>query len=189
MPAHKTIETKEQIQQVITACRRLFVAKLKDYGASWRIMRPQSLTDQIYIKASRIRTLQMNGMSCRVDEGVIPEFIGIINYGLVAMIQLALPAVDQPDLSSDEALSFYDSALSRALALLADKNHDYGEAWRKMRVSSITDLILTKVYRTKQIEDNDGQTLVSEGVEANYMDMVNYAIFALILLHEEGGNA
>lgn len=186
---HKSMNTTEQIRQVVRECRNLFVAKLKDYGASWRIMRPQSLTDQIYIKACRIRTLQMNGMASRVDEGIQPEFIAIINYGLMAMVQLGLPAVDQPDLINEDAIALYDSALERTLTLLEDKNHDYGEAWRKMRVSSITDLILTKVYRTKQIEDNDGQTLVSEGVEANYMDMVNYAIFALILLYEEGGHA
>lgn len=185
----KDSDTLEQIERVVTECRHLFVSKLKDYGSAWRIMRPESLTDQIYIKASRIRTIQMNGMTSRVNEGIQSEFVGIVNYGLIAMLQLRLPVVDQPDMTEEDALGLYDSALKRTLALLKDKNHDYGEAWRKMRVGSITDLILTKVYRTKQIEDNDGLTLVSEGIEANYMDMVNYAIFALILLHESGSNA
>lgn len=185
----KDSDTLEQIERVVTECRHLFVSKLKDYGSAWRIMRPESLTDQIYIKASRIRTIQMNGMTSRVNEGIQSEFVGIVNYGLIAMLQLRLPVVDQPDMTEEDALGLYDSALKRTLALLRDKNHDYGEAWRKMRVGSITDLILTKVYRTKQIEDNDGLTLVSEGIEANYMDMVNYAIFALILLHEAGCNA
>ncbi len=145
--------TKEQFEQVISLCRELFEKKLKDYGPSWRIMRPQSVTDQIFIKANRIRSLEIKGMSM-VDEGIRPEFIAIVNYGVIGLIQLALGA----------------------------KNHDYDEAWRSMRISSYTDLILMKIYRTKQIESHGGKTLVSEGVDANYMDMINYALFGLIKL-------
>lgn len=166
---------------ILEQCRSLFVSKLHDYGAAWRIMRASSLTDQIYIKAGRIRTIQELETS-RVDEGIESEFVGIVNYGLIAIIQLERGAVDQPDLSAEDALALYDQALGRTLELMDAKNHDYGEAWRQMRISSLVDLILSKVYRTKQIEDLRGETLVSEGIEANYMDMVNYAIFALIKL-------
>ncbi len=175
--------TEQEVQAVFDYCRNLFKAKLGDYGASWRIMRPSSLTDQIFIKAGRIRTLQETGVS-KVDEGIEPEFIAIVNYGIVAMVQLELNAVETPDLSAEEALALYDKKAKETLDLLKAKNHDYGEAWRQMRVSSIVDLILTKIYRTKQIEDNDGKTAVSEGLEANYMDMVNYAIFSLIKIYE-----
>lgn len=174
-------QTRREVSVVASQCRELFARKLHDYGASWRIMRASSLTDQIYIKAGRIRTLQQVGHS-RVDEGIESEFIGIVNYGLVAMIQLERGVVDSPDLSADEALALYDEQLERTLALMQAKNHDYGEAWRHMRLSSLVDLILTKIYRTKQIEDLGGATLVSEGIEANYMDMVNYALFALVKL-------
>lgn len=172
-------DTQSQVQGVVAQCRSLFSAKLHDYGAAWRIMRPTSLTDQIYIKAGRIRTIQELG-NRQIDEGIESEFVGIVNYGIVAMIQLEFGAVDQPDLDAEEALALYDTKLSATLELMAAKNHDYGEAWRMMRLSSIVDMILSKVYRTKQIEDLSGETLVSEGIEANYMDMVNYAIFALI---------
>lgn len=174
-------QTEREVQTVIEECRSLFIAKLHDYGASWRIMRPSSLTDQIYIKAGRIRTIQIKGQSY-VGEGIESEFMGIVNYGLVAMIQLELGAVNQPDIDAEVALALYDRKLQATLELMAAKNHDYGEIWRQMRLSSIVDLILTKVYRTKQIENHLGETWVSEGIEANYMDMVNYAIFSLIKL-------
>ncbi len=175
--------TEQEVEAVFNYCRNLFKAKLSDYGASWRIMRPSSLTDQIFIKAGRIRTLQETGVS-KIAEGIEPEFIAIVNYGLVSMVQLDLGIVDTPDISEEEALALYDKKAKETLDLLKAKNHDYGEAWRQMRVSSIVDLILTKIYRTKQIEDNDGKTIVSEGLEANYMDMVNYALFALIKIYE-----
>lgn len=177
-------KTQVQRQRVVDYCRELFRHKLYDYGAAWRIMRPSSLTDQIYIKAGRIRTIQMQGVS-KVDEGIESEFVGIVNYGIIALIQLELGVVDTPDISNDEALELYDKELARTLKLMDAKNHDYGEAWRQMRVSSIVDLVLSKIHRTKQIEDHQGLTQVSEGVDANYMDMVNYAIFALIKLGDE----
>lgn len=167
--------------EVFSYCRDLFARKLQDYGAAWRILRPESLTDQIYIKAERIRTLQIKGVSA-IDEGIGGEFVGIVNYGIVGMIQLQLGAVSMPDLTVEEALSLYDHYQQKCLELLLRKNHDYGEAWRNMRLTSITDLILSKVHRTKQIEDHQGKTCVSEGIEANYMDMVNYGVFALILM-------
>lgn len=169
---------------MVSRVRTLFSDKLHDYGAAWRIMRPSSLTDQIYIKANRIRTLQETNLNL-VGEGIEEEFIGILNYGVIAMIQLSLGVVDYPDIDNEEALSLYDKSLEEALELMKAKNHDYGEAWRMMRVSSITDMILSKVYRTKQIEDLGGATKVSEGIRANYVDMVNYAIFALIKFTEE----
>lgn len=162
-------------------CRDVFSKKTFDYGASWRIMRPQSITDQIYIKANRIRSLQVKGESL-VGEGIVPEFIGIVNYGLMGIIQLKLGYAEQVDLSPEEVVALYDEQLNAALTLLAAKNHDYDEAWRMMRVSSYVDLILMKIQRTKQIEDHHGQTLISEGIDANYMDMVNYSLFALIKL-------
>ncbi len=182
-PKLQTGDTNQEVEAIFNYCRNLFKAKLGDYGASWRIMRPSSLTDQIFIKAGRIRTLQEIGLS-KVNEGIEPEFIAIVNYGLVAMIQLDLEIVDTPDLSEEEALKLYDQKAKETLNLLQAKNHDYGEAWRQMRISSIVDLILTKIYRTKQIEDHNGKTSVSEGLEANYMDMVNYAIFSLIKIYE-----
>lgn len=176
-------DTKQQVAEVIARCRSLFEKKLHDYGAAWRIMRPQSLTDQLYIKANRIRSIQLKGESL-VGEGIIPEFIGIVNYGIIALIQLNRPLVDEPDINEEEALKLYDVYAAMTTDLLDKKNHDYGEAWRQMRVSSYVDLILSKIYRTKQIEDLNGKTLVSEGIDANYMDMINYAIFALIQLGE-----
>lgn len=174
-------DTKEQFEEVISLCRGLFEKKLKDYGASWRIMRPQSITDQIFIKANRIRSLETKGVSL-IDEGIKPEFIGIVNYGVIGLIQLALGFADTIDISNEEALKLYDKYITETKELMYAKNHDYDEAWRSMRISSYTDLILMKLYRTKQIENHHGETLVSEGIDANYMDMVNYALFGLIKL-------
>lgn len=168
----------------MAVCKSLFEKKLKDYGASWRIMRPQSITDQIFIKAKRIRSLEIKGFG-KVEEGIFPEFIAIVNYGVIGLIQLELGYSDTIDISNGEALKLYDRWLEQTKELMYAKNHDYDEAWRSMRISSYTDLILTKIYRTKQIESHDGQTLVSEGIDANYMDMINYALFALIKLKYE----
>ena len=176
------MDTTQQFEKVIDLCREVFQSKLKDYGLSWRIMRPQSITDQLFIKANRIRNLEMKGFS-KINEGIKPEFMGIVNYGIIGLIQLALGASsDAKDMNVDEALALYDTYLSKTNELMVAKNHDYGEAWRSMRISSYTDLILTKIYRTKQIEDNLGQTIVSEGIDSNYMDMINYALFGLIKL-------
>lgn len=175
--------TKEQFEKVIAGCRELFEKKLKDYGPSWRIMRPQSVTDQIFIKANRIRSLEIKGVSM-VGEGIRPEFVAIVNYGIIGLIQLALGFADTTDVTMEEALQLYDKYMTETKELMYAKNHDYDEAWRSMRISSYTDLILMKLYRTKQIEDHNGQTLVSEGVDANYMDMINYALFGLIKLEE-----
>jgi len=176
------MDTKQQFEKIISLCRGVFEKKLKDYGASWRIMRPQSITDQIFIKANRIRNIEMNGVNL-VGEGIKPEFIGIVNYGIIGLIQIALgPAMDKTEMHPSEALQLYDKYMTQTKELMYAKNHDYGEAWRSMRISSYTDLILTKICRTKQIEDNKGQTLISEGIDANYMDMVNYAMFGLIKL-------
>ena len=162
-------------------CREIYGKKLHDYGASWRILRPESVTDQIFIKANRIRSLETKKES-RVDEGIIPEFIAIVNYGIIGLIQLELGYADTVDVSAKEALDLYDRFMSETRELMLAKNHDYDEAWRSMRVSSYTDLILMKLYRTKEIEALDGQTLISEGVDANYKDMINYALFGLIKL-------
>lgn len=162
-------------------CRSLFEKKLHDYGASWRILRPESLTDQILIKAKRIRSIEVKGVSM-VDEGIRTEFIGIINYGIVGLIQLAKGYSDAVDITNEEAMQLYDNYSEAALQLMLKKNHDYDEAWRLMRISSYTDFILTKIQRTKEIEDLAGATLVSEGVDANYMDMINYAVFGVIKL-------
>lgn len=174
-------KTLEQYLSVISECRTLFENKLQDYGAAWRILRLSSLTDQIYIKANRIRSLQENSER-KVDEGEESEFIGIINYSLIALIQLEFGAANQIDFSLEKSMQEFDKQANTATQLMLNKNHDYGEAWREMRVSSITDLILQKVLRIKQIEDNKGKTIVSEGLDANYLDMVNYAVFALILM-------
>jgi hypothetical protein len=164
-------------------CRDVFCKKLHDYGAAWRILRPSSVTDQIFIKAQRIRSLEVTGDSW-VDEGIYPEFQAIVNYGIVGLIQLELGYAETEDISEAEAMELYDKFGSTALELMLRKNHDYNEAWRSMRVSSYTDLILMKLNRTKQIEGNGGQTLVSEGIDANYLDMINYAVFGLIKLDE-----
>ena len=177
-------KTNRQFDQALKLCRDLFVKKLADYGAAWRILRPESLTDQIYIKANRIRTLQTKG-NAQVDEGIFPEFIGIVNYGIIGQIQLDLGFAETTDMTNERAIELYDSYADKTRALMIAKNHDYDEAWRGMRVGSYTDLILMKLLRTRQIEDNCGQTIVSEGIDANYMDMVNYAVFALIKLTEQ----
>ncbi len=176
--------TSQQYDAVIDTCRNLFINKMKDYGSAWRILRLPSLTDQIFIKAQRIRGLQQNSVQ-KVDEGEVSEFIGIINYCIMALIQLEKGVVEQPDLKVKEATILYDEKIALTKQLMMDKNHDYGEAWRDMRVSSLTDLILQKLLRVKQIEDNLGKTLVSEGIDANYQDMINYAVFAIILLGQK----
>lgn len=180
--------TNDQFEYVINICRDLYSKKLKDYGASWRILRPQSVTDQIFIKAKRIRSLEEKGISL-VGEGIMPEFIGIVNYGIIGLIQLELGFSETVDIDIAEAMNLYDKHMTQTKELMYAKNHDYDEAWRSMRISSYTDLILTKIYRTKQIEENKGLTLVSEGIDANYMDMVNYSLFALIkLTYSDGEN-
>ena len=173
--------TSQEYDNVIAVCRTLFINKMKDYGSAWRILRLPSLTDQIFIKAQRIRSLQENEIR-KVDEDETGEFIGIINYSIMALIQLELGVVDQPDLDTEKATQLYDAKVALTKELMENKNHDYGEAWREMRVSSLTDLILQKLLRVKQIEDNKGKTIVSEGIDANYQDMINYSIFALILM-------
>lgn len=176
--------TSREYDAIISTCRDLFVKKMKDYGSAWRILRLPSLTDQIYIKAQRIRSLQENEVR-KIEEDERAEFVGIINYSIMALIQLQLGVADQPDLDTDGAAELYDQQVQLTKQLMEDKNHDYGEAWRDMRVSSLTDLILQKLLRVKQIEDNQGKTLVSEGIDANYQDMINYAVFALILMNNE----
>jgi hypothetical protein len=173
------VDTNQQFEQIIATCRDLFAKKLKDYGAAWRIMRPSSVTDQIFIKANRIRSIETKG-EAMVDEGVRSEFIGIVNYGIIALIQLELGYAETDDMTPERALAKYDEYAQKALTLMKAKNHDYDEAWRGMRISSYTDLILMKIYRTKQIESNEGHTIVSEGIDANYMDMINYSVFGLI---------
>lgn len=177
-------KTSKQYDEVVKLCRTLFINKMKDYGSAWRILRLPSLTDQIFIKAQRIRSLQENEVR-KVDEGEASEFIGIINYSLMALVQLERGVVEQPDLNLEEATALYDRHIQITKELMEAKNHDYGEAWREMRISSLTDLILQKLLRVKQIEDNKGKTIVSEGIDANYQDMINYSIFALILINEE----
>lgn len=176
-------DTNAQFDAALASCRDIFEKKLMDYGPSWRILRPCSLTDQIFIKAKRIRSLEEGGVAM-VDEGILPEFKAIVNYGIVGLIQLELGAADTPDITPECAMALYDRYAEAARNLMIAKNHDYDEAWRGMRVKSYTDFILTKVSRTKQIEDHDGQTLVSEGIDANYMDMINYAVFGIIKLTE-----
>lgn len=173
--------TSQEYDKVITICRTLFLNKMKDYGSAWRILRLPSLTDQIFIKAQRIRSLQENEVR-KIEEDEKGEFIGIINYSIMALIQLELGVVEQPDLNVEKATALYDAKIKMTKELMEAKNHDYGEAWRDMRVNSLTDLILQKLLRVKQIEDNKGKTIVSEGIDANYQDMINYAVFALILM-------
>jgi hypothetical protein len=175
------METKEQFENVIGICRNIFEKKLEDYGASWRIMRTQSVTDQIYIKACRIRSLETKE-TCKIDEDIRSGFIAIVNYGVVGLIQFHCGFTDIVDIRSDESLRLYDKYLTETKELMYSKNHDYNEAWRNMRISSYTDLILMKILRTKQIESNKGKTIASEGIDANYMDMINYSLFALIKL-------
>ena len=177
------LSTQLQYQSMMKKCKSLFKKKMQDYGSSWRIMRMTSLMDQIFIKAQRIRGLQTK-ITRKVDEGEIPEFIGIINYSIMALIQIELGVSENPDLDLDEALNYYETQEKIIFELMLAKNHDYGEAWRDMRVSSLTDLILQKLMRVKHIEANSGKTIVSEGIEANYHDIVNYAVFALIHLND-----
>jgi len=174
-------KTQAEFEQVMRNCRDLFVKKMHDYGTAWRIMRPCSITDQLYIKANRIRSIETKGKAL-VEEGVTGEFVAIINYSIMGLIQLERGFSDGNDLPDDEALALYDRYAGEALQLMLKKNHDYDEAWRGMRVSSYTDLILMKIFRTKQIEELEGATWVSEGIAANYMDMMNYAAFGLIKL-------
>jgi hypothetical protein len=180
--------TSGQFDNVIVRCKDIFLKKMKDYGMAWRILRPSSLTDQIFIKAQRIRSIEEKKKQ-RIDEGVESEFIGIINYAAIALVQLQLPADITIEISQEEAVKRMEREFLEAKKLMLDKNHDYGEAWRDMRVSSMTDLILMKLLRIKQIEDNKGATLISEGVEANYYDIINYSVFALIKLDEEKVNS
>lgn len=178
-------KTNEQYNHVISICRAIFEHKMKDYGIAWRILRPSSMTDQIYIKAQRIRSIEEKGAQ-QVDDDIRSEFIGIINYCSMALIQLELGASENEDLTHEVTLNKYLTNLNTAKELMMRKNHDYGEAWRNMRISSYTDLILMKLKRTKQIEDNQGKTEVSEGIDANYLDMLNYAVFAMIKIEFEG---
>lgn len=175
--------TSKQYDEAIARCKDIYLKKMKDYGSAWRILRPSSLTDQIYIKAQRIRSIEEKGRQ-KVMDGVEGEFIGIVNYAVMALIQLGLHSDAPLELNPEEALKNYEHHVNVVKSLMMDKNHDYGEAWREMRVSSMTDLILMKLLRIKQIEDNRGNTLISEGVDANYADIINYAIFALIKLKE-----
>ncbi len=175
--------TSEQYDSIIKICTDIFTKKMKDYGSAWRILRTSSLTDQIFIKAKRIRSIEEKGMS-KVDEGVRSEYIGIVNYCIMALVQLELGYDENTDLEFNECVALYSKHFSASKALMENKNHDYDEAWRDMRLSSLTDLILMKLLRTKQIEDNNGKTLISEGIDANYADMINYAVFALIKIEE-----
>ena len=183
------MSTEEQFRAALAECHKVYAQKLHDYGPAWRILRVSSLTDQLYIKANRIRSLEL-GRKAQVAEGIRPEFVGIVNYAIIGLIQLQHGFAEKPDdMTVDEALAEYDRLSEQALQLMLRKNHDYDEAWRGMRVSSYTDLILQKIFRTKQIEELDGATLVSEGIDANYMDMMNYAVFALIKLTEAKCNS
>jgi len=175
--------TSTQYREVITACKELFFQKTRDYGTAWRVLRLPSITDQIFIKAQRIRSIQQKGTQ-KVGDPIRDEFIGIVNYCVIALIQIRLESSSSMELTPDEVMPMYEDAVAETTRLLDDKNHDYGEAWRSMRVNSITDIILMKLLRVKQIEGNEGKTIVSEGVKANYQDMINYAVFAMILMSE-----
>ncbi len=175
--------TQEQFKAAISTCRDIYYKKMHDYGSSWRVLRASSLTDQIFIKANRIRSIDTKGTQ-KISEGIKPEFIGIVNYSVMALIQLELAEDQNLQLKLDDAMKLYDKYITTALNLMLDKNHDYGEAWRSMRLSSLNDIILMKLMRTKQIEDNEGKTFISEGVDSNYYDIINYAVFALIKLEE-----
>ncbi len=177
-------KTEQQYDHVIKICRDIFVKKTRDYGTAWRILRPSSLTDQLFIKANRIRSLEIKKVS-KVGEDIHGEFIALVNYSIMGMIQLEKGHADEVDMDADEAIKLYDHYFETAKQLMMKKNHDYGEAWRSMRISSYTDLILQKIHRTKQIEDNQGKTIISEGIDANYLDMINYSVFALIKLEFE----
>jgi hypothetical protein len=176
-------KTSEQFDQAAKSCKEIFIKKMKDYGSAWRVLRTSSITDQILIKAQRIRSIEDKGTQ-KVQEGIQSEFIGIVNYAIIGLIQLGLEGDSRMELPQDEATRLFEKYMFSAKDLMENKNHDYNEAWREMRVSSLTDLILMKLLRVKQIEDNKGSTLISEGIDANYYDMINYAIFALIRLEE-----
>lgn len=182
------MDTNQQFDEALSLCRNIFVRKLRDYGPSWRIMRPAAVTDQLFIKAKRIRSLETKRVSA-VGEGILPEFIAIVNYGIIGLIQLRLGAADSKDISVERAVEFYDAVAEQARTLMIAKNHDYDEAWRGMRVLSYTDLILMKIERVKEIEDHRGHTEISEGIDANYMDMINYAVFGIIKLTEQSREA
>ncbi|MCK9616205.1 MAG: DUF1599 domain-containing protein [Lentimicrobiaceae bacterium] len=173
------MDTNSQFDDIVKMCRKVFISKMNDYGCSWRILRTPSLTDQIYIKAQRIRSIEEKGEN-RVNEGIFSEFIGIANYSIMALIQLETGVAEAPDLTENEASTLFNAYFAKAKSLMENKNHDYGEAWRNMRISSLTDIILVKLLRIKQIEDNMGKTFVSEGIDANYYDIINYSVFALI---------
>lgn len=177
-------KTSEQFENEIKKCRQIFTMKAKDYGTSWRILRLPSLTDQIFIKANRIRSIQMTGIN-EIEEGIIPEFIAMVNYSVIALIQIELGLDGEQELPLETAINLYDKHINITKDLMLKKNHDYGEAWRQMRVSSMVDIILMKIKRIKQIEDNDGKTLISEGVQGGYTDIINYSLFCLILLSEQ----
>jgi len=176
-------KTSEQYDRAVAECREIFEKKMKDYGTAWRILRSSSLTDQLYIKAKRIRSLEEKGYS-KVEEGVSSEYKGIVNYCVMALVQLEKGYTEDSDLSQEEMMNTYNEYVNKAKSLMENKNHDYDEAWREMRTSSLTDMILQKLLRIKQIEENDGKTIISEGLDANYLDMINYAVFALIQLEE-----
>ncbi|MCF0203394.1 MAG: DUF1599 domain-containing protein [Bacteroidaceae bacterium] len=176
--------TEKQFKNALADCRNIFEKKLQDYGASWRILRASSLTDQLYIKAKRIRSLEIKKVAM-IDEGITPEFMALINYGIVGLIQLDKGFVDEVDITPEEALALYDTYSDKALQLMIRKNHDYDEAWRGMRTTSYTDLILTKLQRIKEIENSGGHTIISEGIDSNYMDIINYAVFGVIKLTTE----
>ena len=175
-------KTIDEYKEVIKGCKEVFVKKTKDYGTAWRILRLPSITDQIFIKAQRIRSIQEKGKQ-KIEDDIISEFIGIVNYCIIAMIQIKLVDETEEDIPSDRVVNLYDEAVQETITLLENKNHDYDEAWKEMRISSITDIILMKIFRVKQIEDNQGKTLISEGVKANYQDMLNYSVFCLIKLN------
>ncbi|MCP4459854.1 MAG: DUF1599 domain-containing protein [Cytophagales bacterium] len=177
-------QTTQQYQEIIAECKEIFEKKTRDYGTAWRILRLSSITDQLLIKAQRIRSIQEKGTQ-KIEEEIENDFIGIINYCVIALIQMHLTLEDEMEISFEKLEPLYDKAANDTLKLLEDKNHDYGEAWRDMRIASITDIVLMKLFRVKQIEDNSGATLISEGVDANYQDMLNYAVFALILIREQ----
>ncbi len=181
--AIEPMDTNQEFEQVMAECRAVFASKLHDYGASWRILRPTSLTDQLFIKAKRIRSLEVKGLSL-VGEGIRPEFLALVNYGIVGLMQLERGFADTVDMGNDEALALYDYYAHESLELMKRKNHDYDEAWRSMRVTSYTDLILTKIQRIKQMESHPGEATASEGVDSNYMDIINYAVFGAIRLGE-----
>lgn len=176
--------TNKEFGRQIILCRNLFEKKMHDYGTAWRILRTSSLTDQIFIKASRIRSIEEKG-EARINEGVIPEFIGMVNYSIMALIQLEMQPAEDAHMDHDFTMGLFDKYAGNAQSLMKDKNHDYGEAWRLMRISSLTDIILMKLLRIKQIEDNEGKTVVSEGLDANYYDIINYSVFALIMMNEK----